>query len=996
MFPSSVPLSFLKEFRAEHSQFGGQKVDSELEKVEINFLAPWEWEIVVPSLLSVEALRQLFYSIYHRLNYLFDYLDYRLKVQAPNSSLDTNKFQAYFSLVKSTFFFWKDKSDLLFFSSENGLEFELKNYKKLSPEFAKNPSYLVYFYFSEPLTLDRAKPKITILKEILAKLGLNNLRFALKLKVNKINNNNEQISPPKISQNKLSTVGKKNNQNSTSQKNSLIKSTLLSAWKGRKIFELGVHTKFSTLDGISSPTDYLAAANAKNYAALAVTDHYNVQSFPEFSKSQPAGLKVIYGCEFEMLEDDFSPYIFNHHSELNQQLLAAPITDLTYCVFDLETTGFFSDYNEIIEIGYVIYRQGEIIQEKEYLICPAKEIAPEVLANWYTDIDPQDLKKSPPIQEILSLLQKDWQGCILVAHNSYDFDYGFLNKVWKEHLGEELPHPMVDTLSLAWILLPERKSYSLERLSQITGRGRILQTHRALDDSRLLTELLKKLLSVLQEKEINYWKEVKALIRENHFPDRGHKIKVLVRNQAGLSDLYRLITLSHTQRLFKVPCVLRSDLVKYRKELLIGAAGGREGEIFTLFSAFNSPAKRKIQMRFYDYIEINSPQTFCYLWLSGKIRQTELQNMLSQIIRTAEELNLPLVASHNVHYCQKKEKLLKEIIVANEGMNGTKHYLYHEATGEGKKESFANLPTQHLLNLEEMIDQWLFLNRRELIERLIFKSPQQLVNQISEVKIQPVPLDYSRSESTQQAERELIQTYTNRANQIFGSHWPDFVQQRITQEWKIVQGRYVFIYWLTYKIVQKTHQDGFLVGSRGSVGSSFLAYLCNITDLNPLPFYKFCQKCRYAELYQTKDKTYSCYDYAEKENCPHCSSRLTMEGHNLPFETFFGWEGEKTPDIDLNFSGEYQKTAHNYVRQLLGEEAVYRIGTINTLSQQTAEIFWREHLKLRQKFNPEFSEAEWYKEWTEKRELQELEKKLRQLRAEKKEWESKLKQLEKE
>ena len=980
MLPSSVPLSFLKEFRAEIGQFEESRVDSELEKVEINFTSPWEWEIVTPNLLSVEALRQLLYPIYHQLNYLFSYLDYRIKVQETNLTLNQNEFQTYFALVKSTLFFWKNTSDLIFFfSSENELEFKLESYHKpLSKGFPKNPFPLACFYFSNELALNKAKPKIIVLKEIITKLGLSNLRFVLKLKTNNKQNLPEpnQSPPP--------------NQNSP-----LTKSAMLSTWKRRKIFELGVHTKFSTLDGISSPADYCATAQAKNYAALAVTDHYNVQSFPEFSKARTSELKVVYGCELEMLEDNFSPYIFNHRSELNQQLLAVPITDLTYCVFDLETTGFFSAYNEIIEIGYVIYRQGKIVQEKEYLVCPSKKIAPELLTNWYTDIDPQDLKNAPPIQEILPLLQKDWQGCILVAHNAYDFDYGFLNKVWKEHLGEELPYPVIDTLSLAWILLPERKSYSLERLSQITGRGRILQTHRALEDSRLLGELLKKLMAELQEKNINYWKEVKTLIRENHFPDRGHKIKILVRNQTGLADLYRLITLSHTQRLFKVPCVLRSDLVKHRQNFLIGAAGGREGEIFSLFSAFNSVEKRKTKMRFYDYIEVNSPQTFCHLWLSGKISQNELQNMFSQIISAAKELNIPVIASHNVHYCQKKERLLKEIIIANEGMNGTKHYLYEEATGEGKKDSFANLPDQHLLNLEEIIDQWLFLNHQELIEKLIFKYPQQLVNQISEVKIQPTPLDYSRPESTQQAEKELIQAYTNRANLIFGSHWPDFVQQRIAKEWKIIQGRYIFIYWLTYKIVQKTHQDGFLVGSRGSVGSSFLAYLCNITDLNPLPFYKFCQNCHYAELYQTKDKTYSCYDYTEKENCPRCSSWLTMEGHNLPFETFFGWEGEKTPDIDLNFSGEYQKAAHNYVRQLLGAEAVYRIGTINTLSQQTVEIFWKEHLKLRQKFNPAFSESEWYKEWVENKELQGLERKLRQLRTEKKEWENKLKELEK-
>ncbi|CAJ0824608.1 6720_t:CDS:2 [Entrophospora sp. SA101] len=360
-------------------------------------------------------------------------------------------------------------------------------------------------------------------------------------------------------------------------------------------------------------------------------------------------------------------------------------------------------------------------------------------------------------------------------------------------------------------------SISLEKLSHVPGRGKIVQTHRALDD-----------------------REVKGLIKEGFFPNRGYKVKVLAASQEGLHNLYRLITLSHTERLFKKPSVFRSDLVKYRQGLLIGAAGGREGETFSLFSSFNFEKRKQEKLRFYDYIEVNSPATFRYLWLNGQIGEAELKNMTKKIIVAAEELKIPAVASHHVYYCENKERLLKEIIVANEGMNGSRHYLYNQATLSDKEDP----------------------------------------NKVVGVSVKQPPLNYSATKSSG-----------------------------------------------TYKVVQKTHQDGSLVGSRGSIGSSFIAYLCGITDLNPLPFYKFCQKCRYVERYETQDRVYSGYDYREKEKCPTCSSLLTME------------EGEKTPDIDLNFSGEYQKIAHNYVRQLLGEDSVYRIGTINTLSQQTAEIF---------------------------------------------------------
>ncbi|CAG8437483.1 6955_t:CDS:2 [Ambispora leptoticha] len=564
-------------------------------------------------------------------------------------------------------------------------EKEINGLEKFNFSFA-SPNYLEIITFSLPSAKLLGKPKILALKEILEKLGLPNLHFVLK---------------------KREKLREEDNSDKGNLEDNLLSTTL------------------TKLDKSSLLSD----AQQKNYAALAVTDHYNVQSFPEFNKCQKSDLKIVYGCEMEMLEDDLPSYVFNH----SEEILTKKINDLTYCVFDLETTGFFSEYNEIIEIGYVIYQKGEIIREGEYLICPEKEIPTE--------------------------------------------------------------------------------SYSLERLSQVPGRAKVSQTHRALED------------------------RIKELINGNRFPNRGKKIKVLVFNQEGLRNLYHLITLSHTKRLFRTPCIFRSDLIKHRQGLLIGAAGGREGEIFSLFSAFTSEEKKQEKMAFYDYIEINSPET--------------------------EEMNIPVVSSHNVHYCESKEKVLKEIIIANEGMNGVRHYLYSEATLEGKEDRFACLPSQHLLDLEEM--------------------------------------------SIKREENDLIHAYTQQANKLFA-----------------------------YKVVQKTHHDGYLVGSRGSIGSSLIAYLCSITDLNPLPFYKYCHKCCYVEVHKTKDRNYSCYDYRELENCPHCFSPLVMEGHNLPFETFFG---------------EYQKESHNYVRQLLGEDSVYRIGTINTLSEQTVEIFYREHLRLRKELN---------------------------------------------
>jgi DNA polymerase-3 subunit alpha (Gram-positive type) len=927
-------------------------------------------EINVPLLPKANIISNFLYLLFNKLTYLFNFLDYQIVVQK-NTPIDKITLKEYFSFLFSTPFLWKDKKDLIFFCEQKDL---LENF-----DFRRN---IVYLPHSKESSLDDWKKKLTSLKKILGKLGLLNIRFAWQQEEKAVN---------KEIKNEITKV-KKNTQ--VLGENSLISNgrKLLQEWKERKIFEFGVHTKFSTLDGISSPTDYLNSAQTKNYAALAVTDHYNVQAFPEFSNNKNKDLKIIYGCEMEMLEDELPPYIFN----CSEEILKADINELTYCVFDLETTGFFSEYNEIIEIGYTIYRQGEVIKEGEYLICPEKELPPEILKAWYTSIDPEELKKAPKIKEILSTLIKDWEGCILVAHNAGKFDYGFLGKIWKDNFDKELPYPVIDTLALSWIVLPERKSYSLEKLSNFWGRTKITQAHRALDDTKLLTDLLEKLLKILKENNINNWGEVKGLIKENFFPNRGYKIKILAANQGGLNNLYRLITSSHTKRLFKKPTVFRSDLTKYRQGLLIGGSGNREGEIFSLFSSFNFDETKKSKMKFYDYIEINSPQTFRNLWLNGQVREQELKEMTKKIIEMSERLGIPAVPSHNVYYCENKERLLKEIIVANEGMNGSRHYLYNQATLDDKEDRFFFLPPQHLLNLKEMIDSWIFLNDKALIERIIFKHPQTLVSKIREVEVKRPPLNYSLTKSVENEEKDMVEAYTKKANEIFGNNWPDFVKERLEKEWQIIKGRYVFIYWLAYKVVSKTYEDKEIVGSRGSIGSSFVAFLCGITDLNPLPFYYFCPKCHYAKLYQTDDRVYSSYDYQEKEKCPNCSTLLNMEGHNLPFETFFGWEGEKTPDIDLNFSGEYQKIAHNYVRQLLGADSVYRIGTINTLSQQTAEIFWREHAKLRKKLNPNFSEENWFKDWTNGEKVRELESKLFRARHKKKQMELELEKLNKQ
>ncbi|RHZ36056.1 PolC-type DNA polymerase III [endosymbiont GvMRE of Glomus versiforme] len=959
-----MPISF-SHFLAEINQ---EYFASKDEKIEfITFPATLSLEIVAPSYLEIKELEKIFYLLYNKLFYLFNYLDYQVKFAA-FSEINETKLKSYFSFLYFNPFLWKDK--------QLGL---IINQWQLNEKITLRRDTLQLLNIDKKE--DNVRSDILMLKKALKNLGWEKLgitspqikktlsqsdkkSFSVKEK-----KNNTKKSPEKITEEteKVINEPKKKeppinqkipitNQLGANEKPSKVKKNplnqeIIAQWEKKKLIELGIHTRFSTLDGVSSPVEYIKVAQEKGYGALGITEHYNAQSFPEFWQFHNPNLKLIYGCEMEMLEDKLPPYVFNRGPK-SREFLNQNIEDLTYCIFDLETTGFFSEYNEIIEIGYVIWKKGKILKEKSYLVCPEKEITAEVLKSWYTDIDPKKLKKEKKLKQILPEIRQDWKNCVLVAHNARNFDFTFVNKVWKETFREDLTHPVIDTLPLAWIILPERRSYSLEKLSRSTGKGKIHQTHRALDDSKLLTDLFIKLLKSLQEQGIKQWKEVEGLINHQYFPNRGYKVKILAKNQAGLSNLYQLITLSHTDNLFKVPCVFRSDLEKHRLNLLIGTAGNREGEIFSLFSAFNSETDRQKAMKFYDYIEVNSPSSFRHLWLNGRMGEIELKKITAKIIQTARSLNIPMIANHNVHYCQPEQKIIKQIIVANEGMNGARHPLYNEATLDGKEDRFSNLPEQHLRNRKEIIEDWKFLQDADLIEEIIFTNPQEIVNQTENIVIFDGQIQYP---DFSENEKKLVQVYQKKAQELFGDNLPQPVKQRMEKEWKIIRENYLSIYWLAYQIVQKTHQDGFIVGSRGSVGSSFIAYLLGITDLNPLSPYYFCQNCKYFEPYQTDQKVFSCYDINELLNCPQCKNQLILEGHNLPFETFFGWKGEKTPDIDLNFSGEYQKVAHDYVRELLGEKYVYRIGTINKLSQQTAEIFLREYKKLKKELNPKFN-----------------------------------------
>lgn len=676
-----------------------------------------------------------------------------------------------------------------------------------------------------------------------------------------------------------------------------------------KRVELHCHTNMSQMDGISSAGKYVEQAAKWGHKAIAITDHAVVQAFPEaYSASKKHGIKVLYGVEANVV-DDGVPIAYNaaHRS----------LMDETYVVFDVETTGLSAVYNTIIELAAVKIKNGEIIDRFESFANPHEPIS--ALISNLTGITDEMVADAPEVEMVLRKFHEFVGDTILVAHNA-SFDMGFINVGFRKIGLPEASNPVIDTLELARFLYPQLKNHRLNTLCN-KFNIELVSHHRAIYDAEATGYLLWKLIKDANERQILFHDELNKNIGKGEIQrQRPFHCIILAQNQEGLKNLYKLVSMSHLHYFYRTPRIPRSELQKFRKGLLVGASGCDMGEIFEGMMQ-KSPEEVEEMAAFYDYIEVQPPSNFRHLIERELVRsEGHLQEIITKIVALGQKIGKPVVAAGNAHYVGPDDYIYRKILIASQGgANPLNKYVQ---------------PKVHFRSTTEMLEAFLFLGKDEAKE-IVVSNPNKVVELVDD--IQPIPDDLY-TPKIEGADEEIREMSYGLARKIYGDPLPEIVEARLEKELKSIIGHgFAVIYLISHKLVKKSLNDGYLVGSRGSVGSSFVATMTEITEVNPLPPHYVCPNCHHSHFFDDGSVS-SGYDLPD-ENCPKCGTEYVKDGQDIPFETFLGFKGDKVPDIDLNFSGDYQPRAHNYTKELFGEEYVYRAGTIGTVAEKTAYGF---------------------------------------------------------
>ncbi len=672
-----------------------------------------------------------------------------------------------------------------------------------------------------------------------------------------------------------------------------------------KRVELHLHTNMSAMDGISSVKNYIEQASKWGHKAIAITDHGVAQAFPDaYEYGEKYGVKIIFGLEANVINDNI-PIVYNEQSK--------DLLNDTFVVFDIETTGLSAVFNTIIEIGAVKIKNGNIIENFSMFVDPQQSISSQITE--LTGITDEMVKGAPIINEAL-LKFKDFIGeSTIVAHNAR-FDIAFIN-INLKNIGEnEINNSLIDTVELARLLYPDIKNYKLNTLCKHFKIE--LEHHRALNDAKATGYLLVKMIDDLKNKNIVDLIDINKNIRKGDFKKlRPFHLTILVKNSIGLKNLYKIISKSHIDYYYRCPRIPRSVLVEYRQGLLFGSACS-QGEVFDAMISKTSEEIEEIA-KFYDYLEIQPLDNYKHLINNGLLKSSEnIMEIHNKIIELGDKLNISVVATGDVHYLNPEDDINRRILVYNQ-IGG---YRYHHIN---------DLNPAYYYTTDEMLKAFTHLEN-DVAKKIIIDNPNKISNEIESLK--PFP-DELHSPIIEGADDDIRDMSYSTAKKIYGDPLPDIIEKRLEKELNsIIKNGFSVIYLISHKLVKKSLEDGYLVGSRGSVGSSFVATMTEITEVNPLPPHYICRNCTHSEF--VLDGSYgSGYDLPDKD-CPHCHIKMYKDGQDIPFETFMGYKGDKVPDIDLNFSGEYQPIVHKYTEEIFGSDYVFRAGTISTIAEKTA------------------------------------------------------------
>ncbi len=684
--------------------------------------------------------------------------------------------------------------------------------------------------------------------------------------------------------------------------------------KERRV-ELHLHTNMSQMDAIITPAELVKTATKWGHRAIAVTDHGNVQSFPEVMlalEKQKSDLKVLYGMEAYYVNDTERCVFGTRYPSFDDEMV----------VFDLETTGLSKNDCRIIEIGAVKIRCGEIIDKMDIFVDPECPI-PEKITEL-TSITDEMVKGAPKEKEALKTFLDFAGDRLLIAHNA-NFDTGFV-RVAAERCGYEFSNTYLDTVGLSRYVNPELNKHKLDIIAKHYGLEDF-HHHRASDDAETLAKIFFVMLERLRSEGIGSFREMVDAMSEKTDPLklRPYHMIIFAKNQAGLKNLYKLISMSYLSYYKRVPRIPRSVLEEYREGLLIGSAC-EAGELFRAFLDKRTDVELEEIASFYDYLEIQPICNNRFLIAEGLVSgDTELQELNRKIYMLGKKLGKPVCATCDAHFLNKEDEIYRHIILS----------------GMKFKDADKELPI-YLRTTDEMLEEFAYLGD-DACREVVIQNPNIIADMCD--KIRPIP-EGRYEPDLPGAKEELTESCWRRAHEWYGDVLPDVVEQRLKKELdSIIKNGFAVLYMIAVKLVAYSESLGYLVGSRGSVGSSFVATMSGISEVNPLPPHYRCLKCRHSEFI-LDGSVGSGFDLDDKR-CPVCGEWMYQDGHDIPFETFLGFNGDKSPDIDLNFSGDVQGRVHKYTEELFGNGQVFRAGTTSGLADKTAWGYINKYLEER-------------------------------------------------